>query len=104
MRKKGVCLEAIESNWKGVQDVIWGDKGIKGISLGSGDSQNLAVWFTYLGDKEEEQREEELKLPKIFKNPSIGRESQPSNKSKIQNLSSKDIVENPRLVDRNKDL
>lgn len=45
MRKNGLLIESIDSAWKGVQDLLWCDKGIKGISSNAG---NLSVWFCYL--------------------------------------------------------
>ena len=48
MNKNGLLLESIDSAWKGVQDILWVDKGIKGLASYGG---TLSVWFCYLGDK-----------------------------------------------------
>jgi hypothetical protein len=78
MSKNGLLMESIDSAWKGVQDVLWCRKDIKGLSAYGG---YLLVWFCYLGEAREEREddnkkeEEELKLPKIYKNPSTKRES-----------------------------
>ncbi len=50
MTKNGLLLESIDSAWKGVQDILWVDKGIKGLASHAG---TLSVWFCYLGDKKE---------------------------------------------------
>ena len=48
MRKNGLLMESIDSAWKGVQDLIWCENGIKGISSNAGV---LSVWFCYLAEK-----------------------------------------------------
>jgi WD40 repeat protein len=48
MRKNGLLIESIDSAWRGVQDVLWCEKGIKGLSSYGG---SLSVWFCYLGDQ-----------------------------------------------------
>jgi WD40 repeat protein len=48
MSKNGLLLESIDSAWKGVQDMIWCEKGIKGISSNAG---SLSVWFCLLAEK-----------------------------------------------------
>jgi len=50
MTKNGLLLESIDSAWKGVQDLLWCEKGIKGISSNAG---TLSVWFCYLAEKKE---------------------------------------------------
>ena len=73
MNKNGVLTETFDSAWKGVQDVLWCDKGIKGIAS---HGTSLATWFCYLDGKtrESEVQENESKLPRIFKNPSVHRQ------------------------------
>ena len=50
MDKNGLLVETIDSAWKGVQDLLWCDKGIKGLASYGG---SLSVWFCYLGDRKE---------------------------------------------------
>ena len=93
-----------------MQDILWVDKGIKGLASSGG---TLSVWFCYLGDKKEEEKETEIyesKLPKIFKNPSIKKEStgsraedrKPKNSSSVNksNFQSNNSVQD----ERNRDL
>ena len=51
MNKNGVLTETFDSAWKGVQDVLWCDKGIKGIAS---HGTSLATWFCYLDGKTRE--------------------------------------------------
>lgn len=48
MNKDGILVETFDSAWKGVQDVLWSEKGIKGIASYGGA---LSTWFCYLDDK-----------------------------------------------------
>ena len=48
VKKSGLLIQSIDSAWKGVHDLLWCDKGIKGISSYAG---NLSVWFCYLAQK-----------------------------------------------------
>ena len=52
MEKQGILLESIEAGWKGVLDVLWVDKGIKGLASHGGA---LSVWFCYFGDQRNEE-------------------------------------------------
>lgn len=81
MNMNGILTETIESAWKGVQDISWGDKGIKGIASHGG---YLSTWFCYLDGKKlpENLGENESKLPRIFKNPSFKVESEQGTKNK----------------------
>ena len=77
MNKNGALVESIESGWKGVQDIIWTEKGLLGLAS---NSSTLSVWYCDIDKKikksqySEMKMENESKLPKILKNSSDRRE------------------------------
>lgn len=48
LNKNGVLVESIDSAWKGVQDILWCDRGIKGIASSGG---YLTTWFCLMGNR-----------------------------------------------------
>lgn len=50
MRKNGIFVEAIDSSWKGVADILFCERGIKGIAA---NSDITSVWYCSLEEKVE---------------------------------------------------
>lgn len=48
MDKNGLLVDTIDTAWKGVQDILWSDKGIKGIASSGG---YLSTWFCFMENR-----------------------------------------------------
>lgn len=42
MNKNGLLMETIDSAWRGVQEIVWTDKGLLGVAS---SNQNLSIWY-----------------------------------------------------------